>query len=433
VWNRTQEKVRDFVKKFPSDQFYASENFEDFLESLEKPRLIIVMVPAGPAVEEVLDQLKATLRKDDCVLEGGNSFFKDTEAAQEQFAGLGVHYLGTGISGGEEGALKGPSFMPGGDKEAWDYFTPFLEAIAATDFDGHACTAYMGSGGAGHYVKMVHNAIEYAEMQVLAEAYDFLKSIYELEQDEILEIFKNWQKGELSGFLLDTAVEVLAKKEDKKPLLDLILDKAAQKGTGRWTSEEALRLGVPAPSFTHAVFARAFSWEKEKRVSLAEHYPLPKPAPKMLVSQVAEHLEKALLASRIAHFEQGFAVLAAADREYGFGLKFKEIARVWQGGCIIRNVQLKNFAGVLEHSTSLYKGLWTEQILKKLHDSWKKIVILGTESSLPIPGFSAALTHFESLRQARSSANFIQGLRDRFGAHGYERTDKEGNFHSDWS
>lgn len=433
VWNRTHEKVVDFVKKHGEENFYGADSFEDFVESLEAPRRVVLMVPAGAATREVLDQLKHSLQRGDCIMEGGNSFYKDTEAMQSEFGELGVHYLGTGVSGGEEGALKGPSIMPGGSKEGWEAFAPILKAIAATDFEGRACTAYMGDGGAGHYVKMIHNGIEYAEMQALSEAYDLLKSLFRLKQEEIAGIFEKWTQGDLNSFLLDISVEVLRKQEEGNYLLDLILDKAGQKGTGQWTSEEALRLGVPTPSFTNAVFARAFSAEKAKRLNLADHYPLEVTTPKMLVSEFVEHLEKALLASRVAHFEQGIAILKAADKEYGFHLNFSEILRVWQGGCIIRCSLLKNFAGVLSHADSLYNGLWTEQTLKAAHESWKKVVCTAVMHSLPVPAFSSALAHFESMRAPRLPANFIQGLRDRFGAHGFERLDKEGNFHSQWS
>lgn len=433
VWNRTHEKVVDFVKTHGEENFYGAQNFEDFVESLGKPRRVIVMVPAGAPTREVLDQLKGTLQPGDTIVEGGNSFYKDTEELVSEFAELGIHFVGTGVSGGEEGALKGPSIMPGGSKEGWEECADVLKSIAATDFDGKACVAYMGSGGAGHYVKMIHNGIEYAEMQVLSEAYDLLHTMFQLEQEEIAEIFEKWRGGELDSFLLDISVEVLKKKEDGEFLLDLILDKAGQKGTGQWTTEEALRLGVPAPSFANAVFARAFSAEKEKRTKLSENYPVTATSPKMLVSEFAGHLEKAILASRVAHFEQGLSILAAADKEYGFGLNFQEILRVWQGGCIIRCKTLQNFASVLSHASSLYAGLWTEQTLKPAHESWKKVVATAVEHSVPVPGFSSALTHFESMRSERLPANFIQGLRDRFGSHGYERTDKEGNFHTKWS
>lgn len=434
VWNRTQEKVVQFVQLYGEDSFYGAKNIEDFVESIQSPKRVIVMVPAGTATDEVLNQLKLALKPGDSIMEGGNSFFRDTEDWMAEFNELGVYFLGTGVSGGEEGALKGPSTMPGGNKEAYEEFADILKAISAPDFEGRACTAYMGSGGAGHYVKMVHNGIEYAEMQVLSEAYDILHTVYQLPNPEIADIFEEWKKGDLDSFLLDISVDVLRKKEDGHDLLDLILDKAQQKGTGRWTSEEALKCGVPAPSFTNAVFARAFSSYKQERLVLAEHYPSKRiNAPAFLASECAEHLEKALLASRIAHFEQGLQLLQVSDQEYGFGLDKQEVLRVWQGGCIIRSKVLSQFSGVLNHSQSLYSGLWTEQILKSVHASWKKMVQLGVEHSIPLPALSSALTHFESMRTARLPANFIQALRDRFGSHGYERIDKDGSFHSNWS
>ncbi len=432
VWNRTHEKVVDFVGKYGADLFYGAKSFEDFVMSLEVPRRVIVMVPAGAATSEILSLLKASLSAGDCILEGGNSFFEDTEEWIREFEEQKINFLGTGISGGEEGALNGPSIMPGGNKDAWDVFEPVLKAISATDFQGHACTAYMGNGGAGHYVKMIHNGIEYAEMQVLSEAYDLLHTYFQLKNDEIAEIFEKWNEGALNSFLLEISLDVLRKKEGDEDLLDLILDKAGQKGTGQWTTEEALRLGVPVPSFANAVFARAFSAQKESRTKFAESYPLNSSTPKMLASEFSDHLEKAVLASRISHYEQGIAILQAANKEYNFQLNFHEVIRVWQGGCIIRCKLLENFAGVLTHAESLYSGLWTEQTLHESIESWKKIVSCSFSASIPVPGLSAALTHFESMRHSRLPANFIQGLRDRFGSHTYERTDKPGNFHTNW-
>jgi len=433
VWNRTHEKVTEFVKEFGSESFYASDNFEDFLENLEKPRRVILMVPSGKPTQEVLDQLKHALQEGDCIMDGGNSFYKDSENAIKELLQQGIYFLGTGISGGEEGALKGPSIMPGGNREAWEEFEPLLTAISAEDFNGKACVAYMGTGGAGHYVKMVHNGIEYAEMQMLAEAYDFLKNLYRLKHEEIAEIFCGWSDGPLSSFLVEISSEVLLQEEEGKPLLDLILDQAGQKGTGQWTSSEALTLGVATPSLTQAVFARGISSDKELRGELSALYPARSQTPKLLVSDFVEHLEAALLLTRLSNFEQGLALLRAAEKDHQFGLRIPEAVRVWQGGCIIRSSMLKEIhRATLADKRSLYFSSFAQELIgKKLH-SLQTVVSTGALHGIPLFALSGALSHFEAYRHASLPANFIQGLRDRFGAHGYQRVDKEGTFHTEW-
>jgi len=430
LWNRTQERITDFVSDFGDEFFYEPSSFEDFINSLEAPRKIVVFLPAGEATESTLKQLSELLDKGDVIMDAANQHFLESQYFQDMLSEKGVHLLSCGVSGGEEGALKGPSMMPGGSNEAWELFKPILVPAAAEDFSGGACVAYMGERGAGHYVKMVHNGIEYAEMQMLAEAYKILKEVFRLPHDEIADIFEGWARGPLGSFLVDISVDVLRKKEDGQDLLDLIQDKAGQKGTGRWTSEESLRLGVPTPSITGAVFMRGFSAEKSDRVKLEPSFSLDRPMPNMTVNEVVTHLGQAMLAARVSNFEQGFALLRAANKEYEFNLNFKEIVRVWQGGCIIRSVMLKEMG---EPSKSLYSMEFAQRILMEAHSSWRAMVQLGTDQSIPMLALNGALTHFEASRQSRSSANFIQALRDRFGAHSYERLDKEGSFHSDWS
>ena len=433
LWNRTHKKVGEFVKKYGSETFYGAVNFEDFLESLERPRHVIVMIPSGKPTEEVLEQLRETLHEGDTVMDGGNSHFKDSDAYGKKLLEKGIYFLGTGISGGEEGALKGPSLMPGGSREAWEEFEPLLNAISAEDFNGKACNAFMGTNGAGHFVKMVHNGIEYAEIQMLAEAYDFLKTLYRLEHDEIADIFSAWNEGSLNSFLLEISIEVLRRKEEGRPLLDLISDAAGQKGTGRWTSEEALALGVPLPSITGAVFARETSSLKTLRSELAALYPVRMEVPNILVSEFVEHLEKALVVTRLSNFEQGISLLKAAEEHYHFGLRIPEALRLWQGGCIIRNNLLRDMhASLLGENRSLYGALFAQKMIQKNLKSLQLVVSTGVLHSIPLFAFSGALSHFDAFRHAHLPANFIQGLRDRFGAHGYERTDKEGTFHTDW-
>lgn len=432
LWNRTHEKVQEFVQNYGSDSYYVAENFEDFIESIDRPRRLIVMVPAGEATEEILNQLKSTLREGDCILDGGNAFHKDSENRVRQFLHQGIYFLGTGISGGEEGALKGPSLMAGGSREAWEEFEPILTAISAEDFNGRACVTYMGRGGAGHFVKMVHNGIEYAEMQMLAEAYDFLKH-YRLKNAEIAEIFREWDEGKLSSFLTEISIDVLQKEEEGKPLIDLILDKASQKGSGVWVSQEALALGIATPSLTASVFARSISEIKQKRQELHHFYPPLEEAPHATLSEMVSHLTKALLATRVANFEQGYALLKKASQNYEWDLPLQEIFRVWQGGCIIRCSILKDFHAALSLPLeSLYFAPFVQSILKDSYLDWKQIVTLGVQTGRPLFALSAALQHFEASRTKILPANFIQALRDRFGAHGYERTDKEGFFHTKW-
>lgn len=433
LWNRTHEKVIDFVQRYGDESYYMAENFEDFIESIDRPRRLIVMVPAGEATEEILNQLKNTLREGDCILDGGNAFHKDTENRVRQFLDQGLYFLGTGISGGEEGALKGPSLMAGGSREAWEEFEPILTAISAEDFNGKACVAYLGKGGAGHFVKMVHNGIEYAEMQMLAEAYDLLK-LYRLKNAEIAEIFREWDEGKLSSFLTEISIDVLQKEEEGgKPLLDLILDKASQKGTGAWTSQEALTLGVAVPSLTASVFARGISETKEKRQELHHFYPPLEEAPNAVLSETVSHLTKALLATRVVNFEQGYTLLKKASQHYGWELPLQEIFRLWQGGCIIRCSLLKDFHAALNLPLeSLYFAPFVQSILKDSYGAWKQIVTQGVQTGRALFALSAALQHFEAHRTKILPAHFIQALRDRFGAHGYERTDKEGFFHTQW-
>lgn len=423
LWNRTYDKIHDFAHKYGHENFYAPKSFEDFIESLEWPRKIILMVPAGEATQAMLKQLAPVLSEEDVIMDGGNAIFRVTEVYQEQLQIKKIHLLGAGISGGEEGALNGPSIMPGGDIIAWEEFQPILTAIAAEDFEGKPCVSYMGRGGAGHYVKMVHNGIEYAEIQMLAEAYDLLRKLYKLSNEEIAEIFADWNEGKLNSYLTEIAVEVLRKEEDGTPLLDLILDKAGQKGTGQWTSQESLALGVPTPSITGAVFARSCSVDKETRVELAALYPAASQAPDMLHLEFANHLGKALFASRIANFEQGLAILRAANGEHKFNLNFPEILRVWQGGCIIRGTILKDLYAFTKENPekSIYFSEFAHNAIVEAQKSWRIVVGTAIKHSIPVPALEGALTHFESYRQEKSPANFIQGLRDHFGSHGYER------------
>ncbi len=434
VWNRSHEKVTEFINKYGDQSFYGAEHIEDFVESLELPRKIIMLVPAGAATEEALQNVVRALDEGDSIMDGGNAYFKDTERFQTQLKEKGIIFLGCGVSGGEEGALNGPSLMPGGDRQAFDYFEEILGKISAEDFEGKACMAYMGKSGSGHYVKMVHNGIEYAEMQMLAEAYDLLKRVYKLPHDEITEVFRSFDQGRLDSFLTHISVDVLEKKEDGVPLLNLIMDKAGQKGTGLWTSQEGLTLGVPTPAITGAVFARGMSTFKDLRVELAQKLHAQDLAPAAMSLDFVKDLESALYLSRVLNFVQGLELLRAADETYHYELNFPEIVRVWQGGCIIRAELLKDLHhAFLEAPTqSILKSAWFQKTVQENFQGLRRVVATSASLGVPLFVLNADLSYLEALRSAVLPANFIQGLRDRFGAHGFERLDQPGNFHAQW-
>ena len=434
VWNRSHEKVTEFISKYGDQSFYGAEHIEDFVESLEAPRKIILLVPAGAATEDALQNVVRALDEGDSIMDGGNAYFKDTERFQNQLKEQGIIFLGCGVSGGEEGALYGPSLMPGGDRQAFAYFEEILEKISAEDFSGKACVAYMGKAGAGHYVKMVHNGIEYAEMQMLAEAYDLLRRIYKLTHEEITETFRTFDQGPLDSFLTHIALDVLEKRENGAPLLDLIVDKAGQKGTGLWTSQEALTLGIPTPSITGAVFARGMSSLKDLRMESSRAMPSQELAPVAMSTDFVKDLESALYLGRILNFVQGFELLRAADTEYKYELNFPEIVRVWQGGCIIRAKVLKNLHEVLLQAPneSIVKSSWFQKSVQDNFQSLRRVVATAASHGVPLFSLNANLSYLEALRSAVLPANFIQGFRDRFGSHGFERVDQPGNFHGQW-
>lgn len=433
VWNRSYEKITELANSANNDNIYAPKDFEDFIESLEKPRKIILMVTAGEPMQKVLHSLYPALQYGDIVIDGGNSYFRDTEMYQKELAPRGIKFLGMGISGGEKGALWGPSMMIGGEDLAAKQVEPILKSIAALDFDRNACAEYVGEGGSGHYVKMVHNGIEYAEMQIIAEAYDLLRQVYKLKNEEIAGIFEKFNEGESSSFLLESAVKVLLKKEDGLDLIDVISDKAEQKGTGRWTSEESLHLGIATPSITSAVYMRALSSFKEERLKVSGKYNFPNKVPNLFISDFVEMLEQAIYLARISNFEQGFALLRAASLEYSYNLDLSKVARVWQGGCIIRSRVLSDISESFKGETrNLYESPILGPKLEKAHAAMQSVVILAVENSVPCMVFSACLSHFDSLARRDLPLSMIQGLRDLFGAHGYERKDKEGKFHSSY-
>lgn len=438
VYNRTTSKTEAVIAENPGKKLVLTRTVEEFVDSLEKPRRILLMVQAGKGTDATIQALLPHLDKGDVLIDGGNTFFKDTIRRSEELAESGVNFIGTGVSGGEEGALKGPAIMPGGQKEAYDLVAPILEQIAAVAEDGEACVTYIGPNGAGHYVKMVHNGIEYGDMQLIAESYHLLRNVAGLSVEEIAEVFAEWNKGELDSFLIEITATALTKKDPEtgKPMVDIILDRAGNKGTGKWTSQSALDLGVPLPLITESVFARYISALKEERVEASKV--LPKPASYSFDGDKAELVEKirqALYFSKIMSYAQGFAQMRTASEEYDWNLQYGEIAKIFRAGCIIRARFLQKITDAYDRKADL-KNLMLDEyfmdITKNYQDSVRDIIGIAVKSGVPIPTFSSAIAYYDSYRTADLPANIIQAQRDYFGAHTYERTDKAGTFHFDW-
>ncbi|HBH5872493.1 TPA: NADP-dependent phosphogluconate dehydrogenase [Enterococcus faecium] len=439
LFNRTGAKTTAVVEEHPDKNFKATYTIEEFVESIEKPRRILLMVKAGPATDATIQELLPHLDKGDILIDGGNTFFKDTMRRNEELANSGINFIGTGVSGGEEGALKGPSIMPGGQKEAYALVAPILEQISAKAEDGAPCVTYIGPNGAGHYVKMVHNGIEYGDMQLIAESYDLMKNILNLSVEEMADIFKEWNQGELDSYLIEITADILTRKDDEgtgKPVVDVILDAAGNKGTGKWTSQSALDLGVPLPLITESVFARYISAYKEERVQ----------ASKILSrtndfeftgdkKELVEKIREALYFSKIMSYAQGFAQLRVASKEFDWDLPFGEIAKTWRAGCIIRARFLQKITDAYDKNPEIENLLLDDyfvEITKKYQQSVRDVVALAVQAGVPVPTFSSAIAYFDSYRAERLPANIIQAQRDYFGAHTYERVDKEGIFHYSW-
>jgi 6-phosphogluconate dehydrogenase len=439
VFNRSGDKTRELVTETIGKRLKGTYTIEEFLDSLEKPRKIVIMVKAGKPTDDVINSLLPHLEEGDILIDGGNAFFGDTRRRNKELSAKGFRFIGTGISGGEEGALKGPAIMPGGQEDAYRLVEPILTAISAK-VNGEPCCAYIGPDGAGHYVKMVHNGIEYGDMQLICEAYHLLKSTYNLTVQEFHEIFAEWNMGELDSYLIDITAQIFKKldPETGEPLVDMILDTAGQKGTGKWTSQSALDLGVPLSIITESVFARFISAMKEERVT-ASHILAGPPATTSPVEDKAAMIEavrQALYASKICSYAQGFAQLRAASREYNWNLNYRTIAKIFRGGCIIRARFLQNIMDAYEKNPDLVNLLldpYFQKITEKYQANWRKVVAFAVERGIPVPAFASALAYYDSYRTARLPANLLQAQRDFFGAHTFERIDKPGIFHADWS
>ena len=438
VHNRTTEKTEDFIKDFGHEgAFTSSVTDEEFVKAIAAPRSIIVMVKAGKPVDDVIAKLKPYLEKGDLIIDGGNSHFPDTARRIEELGKDGLLFLGTGVSGGEEGALNGPSIMPGGSRDGYARVQKILTTIAA-QVGGESCCTYIGEGGSGHYVKMVHNGIEYADMQLIAEAYDLLKNAVGLNNAEIADVFDEWNRGDLDSFLIEITAEIFRTKDvdkDDSDLVDAVLDKAAQKGTGKWVSQSALDLGVPVTAITEAVFARCLSALKDQRVAAAKILTGPTGTYGGDRKVFVEAIRAALYASKIVAYAQGFEEMEAAAKEYGWNLHYGELATIWRGGCIIRARFLDRIKDAYAENPdlpNLMVASYFTEALTKAQDGWRQVIIEAVKLGIPVPAFSSSLAYYDGYRRETLPANLIQAQRDLFGAHTYERNDRPGTFHSAW-
>lgn len=437
VYNRTTEVTDEFIKEHGNDFIVGTKELKEFVSSIEKPRKIIILVEAGKPVDMVIEGLIQSLEEGDIIIDGGNSNFHDTQRRFKEMKEKGIHFIGCGVSGGEEGALHGPSLMPGGSMESWNQIKEIFEAIAARDFNGGPCVTYIGDNGAGHYVKMVHNGIEYGVMQVMAEGYEMLRSLYNLDALKISEIFKNYNEGKLKSFLFEISVEVLSRKDEFNEgyLIDFILDRAAQKGTGAWTGMDAHERGIPVPSISDAVYARALSSQKDLRTRISKMYEKSIHERDISIDDFVKMLEDALYSGMLSTYAQGYSLIQAAAEEGNWDINLAEISRIWEGGCIIR-ANILNFihkayekAGKNLH---LFEIKEISEGLKETISNARKIAEIGLQNGIPIPSLASAISYYDAITSEKVSANFIQGLRDYFGAHTYERVDKEGSFHTQW-
>ncbi|MBN1286492.1 MAG: NADP-dependent phosphogluconate dehydrogenase [Anaerolineae bacterium] len=440
VYNRTTSKTEEFAAgPAKGKNIKPTETIEAFVASLEQPRRIMIMVQAGPPVDAVIGQLRPLLDQGDLVIDGGNSWYQDTERRMKSLEADGIGFLGVGVSGGEEGALWGPSLMPGGTKDAYEKVEPILKKIAAkAKEDGEPCVAYLGRGGAGHYVKMVHNGIEYGDMQLIAESYDILRRIGRLEAPQLADIFDEWNRGELLSFLIEITADIFRKIDDAtgKPLVEMVLDSAGQKGTGRWTAQDAMEIGAPFPTVSAAVAARIISAHKPARIAAEKIIPGPQDVQFTGdVKGLIDDVRAALYASKICSYAQGMAMLKTASDAYGWSLPLGTAAKIWRAGCIIRAALLGDITRAFEAANPpanlLLDDFFKEAVISR-QNSWRRVVGLATRHGIPVPAMSASLAYFDSYRTGTLPANLIQAQRDYFGAHTYQRIDKEGIFHSHW-
>lgn len=439
IFNRTGAKTEAVVKDHPDKKLVPSYTLADFVASLEKPRRIILMIKAGKPTDMVIGQLVPLLDKGDVLIDGGNTFFEDTMRRNAELDKSGINFIGMGVSGGELGALQGPSLMPGGQKEAYDLVAPILTQISAKAKDGAPCVTYIGPNGAGHYVKMVHNGIEYGDMELIAESYNMLRQLEHETPDNLAKTFSEWNNGELSSYLIEITADILTRKDDLgtgKPVVDVILDAAGNKGTGKWSSQNALELGQPQTLITESVYARYISALKDERVAASKV--LPVHTGKVDIGDqdaFTEKIRQALYFAKIMSYAQGFAQMDAASKQYDWHLNFGEIAKIWRAGCIIRAQFLQEITSAYERQPDLGNLLlddYFKDIADKYQQSARDVVAMAVQAGIPTPAFSAAINYYDSYRSAVLPANLIQAQRDYFGAHTYLRNDRPGVFHYTW-
>ncbi|WP_019533584.1 NADP-dependent phosphogluconate dehydrogenase [Paenibacillus ginsengihumi] len=437
VYNRSREKTDALLEEAKGKNLVGTYTIEEFVASLEKPRKILIMVQAGKATDATIESLIPHLEQGDIIIDGGNAYFPDTQRRNKELEAHGIRFIGTGVSGGEEGALKGPAIMPGGQKDAYALVEPILTAISAK-VGGDPCCTYIGPDGAGHYVKMVHNGIEYGDMQLICEAYQLLKDVLGLSTQELHEIFSEWNKGELDSYLIEITADIFTKNDPEtgKPMVDVILDSAGQKGTGKWTSQSALDLGVPLSIITESVFSRFISAMKQERVAASKVLSGPQQKPfDGDRAQFIEAVRQALYASKICSYAQGFAQMRAASEEYGWNLDYGSIAMIFRGGCIIRARFLQNIKDAYDRNPELKNLLLDEYfkgVVEKYQEAWRTVVATAVTRGIAVPAFASALAYYDSYRTERLPANLLQAQRDYFGAHTFQRVDKEGTFHFNW-
>ncbi|MCA9221694.1 MAG: decarboxylating NADP(+)-dependent phosphogluconate dehydrogenase [Pirellulaceae bacterium] len=451
VFNRTTEKVDDFIAgRAAGKNFLGCHSVEEMVKNLKRPRKVMMLVKAGPAVDALIEQLTPLMEPGDIIIDGGNTHYADTERRTKEVEAKGLLFVGSGVSGGEEGALKGPSLMPGGSEAAWEHIKPIFQSIAAKvgPNEDIPCCEWVGPRGAGHYVKMVHNGIEYGDMQLICEAYYMLKEAAGLTNDELYEVFDQWNRGELQSYLIEISRDIFSVQDDQGEgqLVDKILDTAGAKGTGKWMSQLALDLGVPSTLVTTAVYARGLSAMKEARVRAAERLDGPRADAAAARQVLAETLggdrqdwidavRQALYASKICSYAQGYVQLQAAAQEHDWPLNYGDIALLWRGGCIIRAQfldRIKDAFDVNPQLENLLLDRYFNAAVSQAQTAWRNVIVAATKLGLPVPAFSTALAYYDSLRQARLPANLLQAQRDYFGAHTYQRTDRDGVFHTEW-
>jgi len=434
--NRSEARTKELVERFGDEgTFVPASTAEEFVASLARPRRLVIMVKAGGPTDAVIDEFAALLEPGDMIVDGGNAHFLDTRRREAALRERGLHFVGTGVSGGEEGALNGPSIMPGGSKESYEALGPLLEDISAK-VDGVPCCTHVGPDGAGHFVKMVHNGIEYADMQLIAEAYDLMRNVSGMTPGDAAEVFRGWNDDRLSSYLIEITTEVLAHADADTglPFVDVVSDRAEQKGTGRWTVQTALDLGVPVSGIAEAVFARALSGHADLRAA-ARGLPGPRRAATNTPAGFVEDLEQALYASKIVAYAQGFHQIRAGSDEYGWDIDPGAMATIWRGGCIIRAAFLDRIKSAYDDAKDLPTLMAADYFVEALsgaQEAWRRVVVSATEAGVPVPGFATALAYYDGLRASRSPAALIQAQRDFFGAHTYHRVDREGSFHTLW-